>query len=365
MSAPIYELLRPAGYATAIVSSQNESWGGMDQFLASPSLDLFYDAARSSAPTRTPSRDTGFADAVAAGTLRAGSLDDAHTMDVAIAWIGAQARRGVPFFVGMNLQSPHFPYELGADAPRPFQPATLDFEASFLWFPRERTAEVRNAYYNAVREADRQLGRLVAALRDLGRLEDTILVVYGDNGEAFHENGSVTHAREPVEPAVRVACVLHAPRRLAPRADDYPFELVDVAPTVLGLLGWPPHPNFQGIDALAPDRPPAAHRTLFVHVHSGLARADAVLLGGRWKLQHDLQRGRIRLHDVVADPGETTDLAAERPDLARSLHATLASWRARQLAYYHYPFYYERYYPPPPPRGVLPAATYASTGGAR
>ncbi len=47
----VYDLLKPAG-GDGNLSSQNEKWGGMDQFLTSPNLDLYYDAERSTAPTR-------------------------------------------------------------------------------------------------------------------------------------------------------------------------------------------------------------------------------------------------------------------------------------------------------------------------
>ena len=56
------------------------------------------------------------------------------------------------------------------------------------------------------------------------------------------------------------------------------------------------------------------------------------------------------LFDVVADPGESRDLRADRPELAAELADVLAQWRRRQLAYYHYPQYYGRYAPPRPPK---------------
>ena len=171
----------------------------------------------------------------------------------------------------------------------------------------------------------------------------------GENGEAFHECGSITHAREPVEPAIHVACVIHAPNRVAPAVVDYPFEHVDLVPTILGLMGQPIHPNFQGIDILAADRPPADQRLTFCHVINSLAEADAVILGGRWKLTHNRRDDTWTLHDVLADPQQTTDQIASQPELAGRLRTTLQQWRDRQLAYYHFPAYYLSYYPPPPP----------------
>src|SRR5439155_2344045 len=128
-------------------------------------------------------------------------------------------------------------------------------------------------------------------------------------------------------------------------------ERVDVVPTLLGLMGWPAHPNFQGIDVLASNRPAASDRLLFFHTENALSRADALLLAGRWKLIRDRKTESEALFDVVADPGERKNLIerGEFNDLADKLRQTLAAWRSRQLAYYFYRSYYQHYYRPGPP----------------
>lgn len=361
----LHDLLKPHGYATAIISSQNESWGGMDQFLQTAGLDWFYDPERSNAQTIVSERDPGYMRELQAGALYAGKFADRHTVDMALDWIGRH-KPDRPFYLAMNFQSSHFPYILPDDCPQPFQPSQLDDDVKFSSYPKSKVPQVRNAYYNALAESDRQIGRLVERLESLGRLGDTILVVTGENGEAFHENGAIGHACNPVEPVVHVAAVLHAPALLAPRVEDYPFEHVDLAPTILGLLSGRrnqnhqavfrhaaklrPHPNFQGIDILSADRPLAIERLLFFHVLSPIARADAVLCGGRWKYMVSQDRPAGVLFDLQTDPTESTNVAAKFPERTAELARVLAVWRQRQLAYYHFPQYYSRFYPPRPPR---------------
>ena len=171
-----FDVFKRAGYDTAIISSQNEAWGGMDQFLETDNLDLFYDANRSGAPTYTSERDPEFAYERSVGTFSAGCLYDEHTMDTAVAWIDQRFQREVPFFLSMNFQASHFPYELPENADRPFQPCQLDSDVSFMDYPVDKTDSVRNAYYNGIHHCDLQLGRLVDALRSAGHLEDVILV---------------------------------------------------------------------------------------------------------------------------------------------------------------------------------------------
>jgi len=215
---------------------------------------------------------------------------------------------------------------------------------------------VRIAYWNALRFIDEQIGKLVDALAADGRLDDTILVVYGENGESFGEGGRAMHAAEPVEAGVRVALTIHAPGLVPPGVDDYPVSLVDVVPTVLGRLGFARHPGFQGVDLLAADRPPADRRLLYIHVNTPLARADAVVEGGRWKFTYDARGFVEHLADLSVDPLEQKNLVGAEPAIATRLRHALDTWRERQLAYYAFPFYYKTYWPPAP-------ATVAAGGG--
>ena len=348
----IYDILKPAGYKTAIISSQNEAWGRMEEFLDSENLDFFYHPQR--CPTKgldmKAKKDLGFYLEIETGALQAGKFPDKHTADVAIEWIRQRADEEQPFFLSMNLQSSHFPFLMPDDVPRPFQPCELGDKVRFMVFPKSETETVKNAYYNAVHETDRQLGRLVDSLEELNLLDEAILLVIGENGEAFHENGSCGHGREPVEPAIFVATVMHSPAHVQPSIEDYPLEHIDLMPTVLGMMGWPAHPNFQGIDALSENRTPLSERLLYFHVLSPSARADAVQFAGRWKYQINHTTSETSLFDLHNDPTESLDISQQKPEMAQKLHQLLVEWRERQLAYYHFPEYYTRFYPPRSPK---------------
>ena len=134
----------------------------------------------------------------------AGKFPDRHTTDVAIDWIQRQSRQGTPFYLSMNLQSSHFPYLVPPDVERPFQPSDLPDSVKFACYPREQVPVVRNAYFNGIHECDRQIGRLIDQLKQMGIWENTILVVTGENGEAFHENGCIGHACNPKEAVIHV-----------------------------------------------------------------------------------------------------------------------------------------------------------------
>jgi arylsulfatase len=345
----IYDLLQAGGYRTAIISAQNEAWGGMSNFLKTPGLTYFYDARSSDQETHVPELDPGFANEVKTGALSVGKLDDRHVIDRAIAWMNED--NDGPFFLSINLQSSHFPYVLPDTAPKPFVPCEINFDASFMYYPADKTEIVRNAYFNSLHYIDMQISRLMQAVKSLDGSRDSILVVYGENGEAFHEHGLVTHGKCPHEPTVHVPCFVYAPKHLQAGDCDYPMELIDVVPTVLGLMEWPSHPNFQGIDVLSANRPAIEERMLFIHTEIG-ARIDAVLLAGRWKLHHDRDTDEYLLFDLGNDPREHHNLLAENQETAELLKDVLSRWRNGQLAYYHFPHYFLRYFPPRSPVAV-------------
>ena len=347
-----YDCLKKVGYKTATISSQNEMWGNMAYFLESPNLDVFYHPETSNEKqfAEASARDIGFYRQLKAGNLKAGKFPDSHTADQAIGWIEKASEGDQPFLLNMNLQSSHFPYVMAEDIERPFQPCELARDVFFTWYDPIHTESVRNAYYNSLHEIDRQIGRMVAKLEELDLLNDVILVVVGENGEAFHENNQVCHAKQPYNAAIKIATVMFGPGWFSPGNEDYPIEHVDLLPTIFNRIGLESHPNFQGIDALSPTRPELKDRFVYSHVCSPISQAETVQWAGRWKYMWDHLNPGGELFDLKNDPGENENLVDQHKELAMVLHQHLTKWRSDQLAWYHYPAYYTKFYPPKPPK---------------
>lgn len=357
-----FDHFKDAGYSTAIVSSQNEAWGGMEVFLDTPSLDLFFHSDRQPDQSHIASRDPGFARDIKAGVYTAGQLPDDFTANRAIEWIKQSHSAGSPFLLSMNFQSSHFPYwtplhDAGGST-GPFQPSALGDDATFLAHPPEKTPIVRNAFWNGLHFADKQLGRIVSLLKELDLFDDILLVVVGENGEAFHEGTTldgrsvVGHAGAAVEKALHVTTVMHCPNLLAPSTYTEPFEAIDLLPTVASLCGLEQSPLWQGQDAFSINRVRPEDRVLFFHVNTSIEREDAVLLGGRWKYRMSPESGLSKLFDLSVDPLEETDVSRLHSSIVRTCREAHQQWREEQLAYYSFPHYYRDYCPPTPPRNI-------------
>jgi membrane-anchored protein YejM (alkaline phosphatase superfamily) len=145
-----------------------------------------------------------------------------------------------PFFAFAFLDAPHFHYHVVAGR-TPFQPYTDSVDRAVL---SSKTASTLgpllfNRYRNAVYDADHSIGEMLDALRRTGQLDDTVVVITGDHGEEFFEHGFWGHTGNFTHTQVEVPMVMRGPG-IPPGIEHAPTSHVDVAPTLLELLGADP-----------------------------------------------------------------------------------------------------------------------------
>jgi arylsulfatase A-like enzyme len=290
------EVLRERGYRTAFLTSGFVEYANQDAFLA----DRGYDEVRD------------FRGLDAGEPINSWGGGDAVLVDRTLQWIDRDRSR--PFYATVWTQQAHHPYD-----PAPGQPV-VDF---FATGPRPEDDYDLGRYLNAVADVDRALGRLFAGLRERGLDDETLVVVTGDHGEAFGEpHATWGHGFRLYDEGVRVPLVLWSPVLFPQgRRSDTVAGHVDVAPTVLDLLGFEAPDGWEGRSLFADRRPGRAYF---------YAANDHYLLGvreGDLKYIYDASRGREQLFDLARDPDEQQDLAAVRPEVCRRLRQRLAAWK--------------------------------------
>jgi arylsulfatase A-like enzyme len=326
----IYDVLKSLGWRTALFSSQNEEWGQMMNYLQTGGLDAVFHS-KTAGVSEEPNKDR---------PAFAGALDDSVTIGEAMKWI--EAGVGAPFFLYLNLQNSHLPYDVPKDFRRRFSPMKLDFKISIGWFPKEKAEVVKDVYADSLAYVDEQLDRLIRRLKERGEWDRTLMVVSGDHGEAFYEHGSAAHANGVHAEVIRVPLIVRAPG-LEPGRDARPAHLLDVAPGVFQLLGLPVHPSFQGESLFAPE--PRADRVRYVISDTPWSTQLGAIRSG-FKLIWNGDTGATTLYDLGRDPGEKMDATATRPEVASDLKSRLAAWRRAQLDYYENPLRQACEYPP-------------------
>ncbi|HEY8590777.1 MAG TPA: sulfatase-like hydrolase/transferase, partial [Naasia sp.] len=193
---------------------------------------------------------------------------------------------------------------------------------------------------------DANIGRLLDALTESGRAENTLVIITSDNGGLSTAEGSPTSNAPLAEGkgwmqdgGVRVPFLVGWPGRLpAGATSELPFSSPDLYPTLLAAAGAPPRPeqHVDGVDLLpAWSGDDGAHGPLFwhyPHYSNQGGTPGAAVREGRWKLLRFFEDGRQELYDLEADPGEQRDVAADEPEMVARLGRLLDEWSADVVA---------------------------------
>jgi len=240
----------------------------------------------------------------------------------ALSWLERERDPARPFFLFVHYMDPHN----RVAPPEPYLTA----------FGNGPDGVAVDRYDAMIAYTDQELGRLVDGLERLG-LEDTLVVVTGDHGEGLMQHGYMTHGVQIYEESVRVPFVVRwLPRVAAGTRILEPVELVDLAPTLLEVAGVGTELEraqgqlltgaLLGTGTLDPEREVFLFRRPYREtVKSGIP-VSGVQYGlrvGRWKLIWGPDEGREELYDLVADPGEAVDRAADEPERVADMRARL------------------------------------------
>lgn len=159
---------------------------------------------------------------------------DRRNVDRAIDWITEQKNGDKPYFFFQFFESPHANYSFPAESViqqpylETFNYATLDVDKDMHL--------VKARYINSVNHLDQQLGKLLAKLEESAALENTLVIITGDHGEEFMENGHWGHNSAYTNEQTQVPLVVFAPH-VEPQVVNTMTSHIDIAPTVLNLLG--------------------------------------------------------------------------------------------------------------------------------
>lgn len=288
----IAKSLNGAGYRTAFLSSGDPNWASPG-FLERQDFDEIHRGQ----------------DLQGAAAISSWGTQDRFLFDAILGWIDKE--RSSPFFVMAWTDQTHQPYTVA-----PGQ-TLVPFETE------GRNSESLARYLGLIRATDTQIGRLLQGLRDRGLADDTLVVITGDHGEAFGEiHGGSGHGFSVYDEEVHVPLMLWNPRLFAGGSNrsDVVGTHVDLAPTLLDVVGLPSPGNWDGRSLFDAQRSPRAY--LFA------AAWGQYMLGVRdqsLKYSYDARSGHEELYDLDADPDEQHNIASIKPDIAVRQRERLAA----------------------------------------
>jgi len=245
-----------------------------------------------------------------------------------------EANKGKPFFVNVWLKDVH---------------AVLDpTEEQMAAYPNLKGA--LRVYYSAATDADRQLGRLLGKLDELGLTENTVVVFTSDNGPEDIRIGNASHSgvgspgpfrgrkRSLYEGGIRTPFMVRWPKVTPAGKVDGATVLsgVDMLPTLCALAGVQPPKDWkldgEDMSGACKGSPEPRKKPLMWDFRYGvvghvLNRSPMLAIrDGDWKLLMNPDRSRVELYDIPHDPSELKDLASERPKEVQRLSDALVKW---------------------------------------
>lgn len=212
------------------------------------------------------------------------------------------------------------------------------------WEKRFATPEMALAtdrdYYRLVTGIDREVGRIVEKLGQLGFGANTVIVFTSDNGFFLGERG-LADKWLTYEESIRTPLVIYDPRLPAAqrgRTVDAMALNIDLAPTLLDLAGVAAPAQMQGrsLVPLFSGPPPAGWRTSFLHEHHTLSKLippNEGLRTERWAYVRWMAPNpeSEELYDLQADPLEQKNLAGEK-EFAGTLAELRRDWEQARSA---------------------------------
>jgi arylsulfatase A-like enzyme len=212
---------------------------------------------------------------------------------------------------------------------------------------RSDTQRHRIQLYDAeIAYVDTEIGRLLDAFDESSLTDRTLVVITSDHGEGLGDHGYQMHGIHLYEEDVRIPLLLRFPGVVrAGTTIAGPVAGVDIAPTVLDLLGLTPRPDAMPGRSIAPalrGEGELEDRSIFlvrrpygreqVITDEGTVAVGGVKLAIRdagWKYIAEEELGSYELYDLESDPTERRDLTSAEPEVARRLAQRIEEWRGR------------------------------------
>jgi arylsulfatase A-like enzyme len=261
----------------------------------------------------------------------------------------ARARRS-PFFLFVNYMDGHTPYVPPAPFHRLFpgrDPSlALDMSMDFkrAVFRRTRKLESReiqhfvSQYDGAIAYLDQQLGKLWARLEQQKLLDNTLVIITADHGEAFGEHDVIEHSVTLYRHQTFVPLLIKYPRRQQPAVSQQVASQVDLLPTVLKTVGLPAPSGLPG-HALPAETKASTSAVSEAYPHAvvltwrpDLPRIQRSLTvdDSRFILSSNNTR---ELYALSEDPKEQRNLCGTDQARAKELESSLEAWQSQTLEY--------------------------------
>ncbi len=270
-----------------------------------------------------------------------------------------RANKDKPFYTNVWTLVPHAPLKPTPEqlrvyddlAPQADNPAFGPWLQKYLAAAKDLKSQMQ-VFCASLTDLDTQMGRLFAALDEMGVADNTIIFYSSDNGGEDYRVGNASNGgvgntgplrarkRSMYEGGIRTFGLLRWPGRVpAGRVDETSVTGgVDFLPTICKLAGVEVPANLQPDGEDVSDIWLGASRARTKPLHwewlfnvqgpaDGYMPPMLAIRDGEWKAFVNPDGGKAQLYNIPMDIGEQHDLASEKPDIVKDLMAKAIAWQ--------------------------------------
>jgi arylsulfatase len=195
----------------------------------------------------------------------------------------------------------------------------------------------RAAYAAMITRMDKDVGRVLSLLSELGLDDNTVVFFTSDNGptwvggadtDFFESRGELRGRKAQLwEGGIRVPLIARWPGRIpAGTVSDFPSAFWDFMPTFAELAGLSAPAGLDGVSLVPTLTGRSAQQQNHEYLYWEYVGGQAVRLGD-WKGIRLNSDAEIELYDMAGDPGETTNVAADHPDVVARIEQVMREGR--------------------------------------
>jgi len=213
--------------------------------------------------------------------------DASEVTEKAVRWL--RTNRNEQMFLWIHYSDPHAPYIFHTQYNFRYD----DVPLSSVFPPLSNMKKIRK-YDSEIRYSDHYIGKLLAEIRALGLFDQSLIIFNSDHGESFGEHHYYKHGRMLYNSCMQVPLIVKLPgNRQAGTTMGHNVSIIDISPTILGIIGLPVPEYMEGRNIFkpTPDTP------LFFEAYKGAAilkRSNKAKLNSN-PIRYGVLRGDLKL----------------------------------------------------------------------
>ena len=249
-----------------------------------------------------------------------------------------RANKDKPFFLYVPTTVPHVALQVPEDSLAEYKGQWPDppYDGSKGYIPHEHP---RACYAGMITRMDREVGRIMSLLKELGLDDNTLVIFSSDNGptyaggvdaDFFESAGPLNGLKGSVyEGGVRVPFIARWPGRIKPGSEsDHITAFWDFLPTCAQLLREPVPAGLDGISILPTLLGRPGRQKKHDHLYWELRGQQGVRMGD-WKAVRLKPNQKIQLFNLKTDLGEQNDVADQHPEIMARIEDILTNGRTK------------------------------------